>query len=382
MKAFPASADSPSNYRARLFWLWQAWRLRKRVANEAAGSTTSVFANYAALDRRGHADAIVELVASLSRNTADLTAASAADVRRRLQRELSARACAVVLSPGKGAIGGYAWGSVGDGAATLAVLRESPNLARLGPEAWQTLDAQVADAATLVVHDIGLDARYRYGFAPLKQLVKPLFDLGVSHGARRALWWAPRTNPLYGLSLAFGARCIDVGGDIVFFVHHDLGAIARVLGALPAGEISSLLARVGPARRPRARIAALPEDVARRLAVDVRHDAQGTEPAKATYADYAAAIAATRYPGLDVAAGAANDPIVVDAAVGAAALDGMTQRDGDASAGADAAAAHAAMAGSVVNGSGVRLADQHPPLLALPQRLSALFPRAGRSATA
>lgn len=81
--------------------------------------------------------------------------------RRRLHRQLARRACAVVLTAGKGAIGGYAWGSVGDRAAALAAVRESPSLARLGPDAWHALEAQIGDATTLAVHDIGLDARCR-----------------------------------------------------------------------------------------------------------------------------------------------------------------------------------------------------------------------------
>lgn len=349
-------SQSGSNLRKRLYWVWQAWRLRHAATAEAAGSA-SVCTNFAAIEHRGFADSLCELAESLSLNTPGLATESKHDIRVRLSRDLGPRACAVVLSAGKQVAGGYAWGLVQHGPAALASLRRLPSLAAISERDWGAAAVAVGERVTLVLHDIGLDARYRYGFAPLKQLLKPLFDLGVAQAARRALWWTPRTSPVYGLSLAFGAR--EVGSDegIAFFVHHDVAAIARVLNALPAGEISTLLARVGPARQARSRITALPAHVAARLAADSGGDATRSDDDSATYADYAAAIAAADYPGIRTHA-AANDGASSDEPLDDDATETPQQRVAE-----------------VADGGRIRFADAHPPLHALPQRLSALLAR-------
>jgi hypothetical protein len=351
VKTSLAFTNTGSNIRARLYWVWQAWRLRNAATVEAAGSA-GVFANFAAIEHRGHADSLCELAEALSGSTPGLVAESAAEVRNRLQRDLGPQSCAVVLSAARYLAGGYCWGRVDSGAQALASLRRLPSLVAVGERDWGAVAVAVGDRTTLVLHDIGLDASYRYGFAPLKQLLKPLFDLALAHGARRALWWAPRTSPLYGLSLAFGARVVGNDDGIAFFVHNDVAMIARILTALPAGEISALLARIGPPRAARTRITALPAHVAARLAAGRGPDAPDSSAVAGQddtmFADYAAAVAASNYPGLPARA-AANDG----------------DEDGDAAAEPDASASVA----------GAPLAEAHPPLQALPQRLSALFPR-------
>jgi hypothetical protein len=352
VKASKVSAQAGSNLRTRLYWVWQAWRLRNAAAVEAAGSA-SICTNFAAIEHRGFADSLCELAEALSMNTPGLVAESRRDIRARLARDLGARSVAVVLSAGKHVTGGYAWGHVLHGAAALATLRRLPSLAAVSERDWGAAAVAIGERVTLVLHDIGLDARYRYGFAPLKQLLKPLFDLGVAQAARRALWWAPRTSPLYGLSLAFGAREIGNDEGVAFFVHNDIALIARVLSALPAGEISALLARIGPPRQARTRISALPAHVAARLAADCGTDADDEDDDSATFADYTAAIAAADYPGVDAHAAANDEDELGDAA--------ETPTPPQASEAHDAPR--------------IRFAGDHPPLHALPQRLSALFAR-------
>jgi hypothetical protein len=73
----------------------------------------------------------------------------------------------------------------------------------------------------------------------------------VSHGARRAFWWTPAGGDACQLALAFGARAVLEREGIVFFVHDAVANMARVLGALPASAISTLLSRVVGQRKPR-----------------------------------------------------------------------------------------------------------------------------------
>ncbi|HSX61961.1 MAG TPA: hypothetical protein VLF18_17375 [Tahibacter sp.] len=341
MKTSTAAVNTGSNLRTRLYWVWQAWRLRKVAAAETANAA-GVFMNFAAMEQRGHADSLCELAEALSMSTPGLVGTTADDVRKRLRRELGPRACAVVLGAGRHVTGGYAWGRVEAGTEALASLRLLPSLAAVAERDWGAVAAALGERDTLVLSEIGLDPSYRYGFSPLKQLLKPLFDLGVAQSARRALWWAPRSSPICGLSLAFGARAVGTDDGVAFFVQHDVAAIARILNALSAGEISALLARVGPPRQARTRIDALPAHVTARLAAAHRAaaDRYAEEP-EPTFANYTAAIAAADYPGV-AARSAAND------------------EDGEP---ADS------------DRSPSRRAAAHPPLQALPQRLSALFPR-------
>lgn len=309
MDASAMLAKAGSNLRARLYWWWHAWRLRNATMVESAGAA-SVFTSFAAIEGRGLADVLCELMAALSGSAPGLVAVSADDARRRLQSELGTGACAVVLGGDGQAAGGYAWARVDSGPAALASLRHLPALAAVAERDWGAAAVAVGTQPTLVLHDIGLDARYRYGFSPLKQLLKPLFEYGDTRAARRALWWAPRSSPLFGLSLACGARAIGGDDGIAFFVHRDPAAVARILGVLSAGEISSRLARIGPPRSARPRIDALPLHVAARLAADRGARAAGsrpvTEPVPGTFAEYSAAIVKSDYPGIPVQA-AAND---------------------------------------------------------------------------
>ena len=121
-------AAAASNLRNRLFWRWQAWRLRGMAAQESPRSA-GVFVNFAALDHRGHADAIGELAAAMVPIVASAPALAAAEVRQRLMRDMRARACAVVLTAGKSAVGGYAWGAVLSPTDALDGLRGNLSLA-------------------------------------------------------------------------------------------------------------------------------------------------------------------------------------------------------------------------------------------------------------
>ncbi|WP_257387290.1 hypothetical protein, partial [Tahibacter caeni] len=263
------AAAAASNLRNRLFWRWQAWRLRGMAVQESPGSA-GVFPNFAALDHRGHADAIGELAAAMTPVAANAPVLAAAEVQRRLAREMGKRACAVVLTAGKGAVGGYAWAAVMQSADALDALRGNLSLAGVSAEAWTALGRRLPERPLLVLHELGLDVRYRRGFAPLKQLLKPLCEFGLQNGARKAFWSAPRDGALHALSLASGARLVHDAGDFVFFLLDDLASIAHVLSTLPAGDISDRLARVGPPRRRQERLAALPADLAARARVAER----------------------------------------------------------------------------------------------------------------
>ena len=91
------TVSAASNLRNRLFWRWQAWRLRHMAVQESPRSA-GVFVNFAALDHRGHADAIADLAAAMTPVVATAPVLVAAEVRRRLAREMGSRACAVVLT--------------------------------------------------------------------------------------------------------------------------------------------------------------------------------------------------------------------------------------------------------------------------------------------
>ncbi len=329
-----SKAAAASNLCNRLFWRWQAWRLRGMAVQESPRSA-GVHANFAALDHRGHADAIGELAAAATPVAAAVPVLAAAEVRRRLAREMSACACAVVLTAGKSTVGGYAWAAVLSPADALDTLRGNLSLAGVPGETWAELGRQLAERPLLVLHELGLDVRYRRGFAPLKQLLRPLGEFGRRNGARKALWWAPRDGALQAISLAFGARVVHEAGDIVFFLLDDLASIAHVLSTLPAGDISDRLARTGPPRRPQQRLAALPADLTTRARV--------AERLAAADADAEAASAAA------------------DAVVHLAARRALAKERAAKAVAPEFAAASEA--------------DAESPLQVLPQRLSALFPR-------
>lgn len=241
-----------SSYRTRLFWRWQAWRLRKAVPQEVSRSV-NLFTNFAALDHRGYAETLCTLLETLCARSGGRVVTTAADVRERLKREIGPQSCAAVLATGSGGVGGYAWASVTNGSEAVARFRHAPGLSALDESDWEAVSALVKDQPTLAFYDIGLDTHYRRGFSPLKLLLRPLFELGVTYRAHSALWWAQRGSALHAISLALGARAVVERDDCVFLQHRDIASIARVLAVLPAGEISDLLARVAPGRPVRTR---------------------------------------------------------------------------------------------------------------------------------
>ena len=244
------AAGTGSNLRVRLFWKLQAWRLRNTVAPESSRSV-SQFSNFMALSHRGNADAICDLAESLSTHSTELSAITAAAVKTRLARELGPKSCVTVLGAEKGSVGGYAWARVSQPTEALANFRYHADLVHLDDAAWDKLAGIVGSDPCLVFYDMGLCSQYRRGFSPLKQLLKPLLELGLDHGAKRAFWWAPAGSAACQLSLAFGARAVMQQGDAVFFLHDAIAGIARVLTALPASAIATLLSRTAGTRAPR-----------------------------------------------------------------------------------------------------------------------------------
>jgi hypothetical protein len=237
-------------WRTRLFWAWHAWRARNLEANESAGGV-STFNNYAALNHRGYVDPLFDLHHALAGSTPGLVPDVRGQFRERLTRELDLRACAAVFANGDGSIGGYAWARVATVGEALHLYQRTTGLAHLRGDDWQRIERlRRDDTPVLMFGDIGLDTRYRRGFSPLKQLLKPLMELGLRHGVRRALWWAPATSPLAVLSAGFGARCVYENETTRFFLLDDIRPLARLFAALPAGEISDLLSRVAAKRPP------------------------------------------------------------------------------------------------------------------------------------
>lgn len=244
------AAGTVSNLRVRLFWKLQAWRLRNTVAPETSRSV-SQFSSFMALSHRGNTDAICDLAESLSAHSTEISAISAAAVKTRLARELGPKSCVTVLGADKGSIGGYAWARVSTPTEALDNYRCNADLVHIDDADWDKLAGALGTDPCLVFYDLGLCSQYRRGFSPLKQLLKPLLELGLSHRARRAFWWAPAGSAACQLSLAFGARIVLQLGGSVFFLHDAVAGIARVLAALPASAISTLLSRAAGARPPR-----------------------------------------------------------------------------------------------------------------------------------
>ncbi|MCQ4166963.1 hypothetical protein [Tahibacter harae] len=240
-------------WRVRGFWRWQAWRLRKARAQEPSHGV-ALYDSVHTLDRLGYVDEFCRLHHDLMRPVQLPDPDTPAAFARRLARELCGHCTAALLATPEGGVGGYAWGRLGALDETLQHFRQVPALAHLGSEDWRVLErranAHVGDAAVLAVGGIGLASRYRRGFTPLKQLLKPLLDLAQGQGVSRALWWVPRGSALESLSLGFGARRLLQTPYISVFLLADLRPLARVFSALPACGIADLLARVAPARPP------------------------------------------------------------------------------------------------------------------------------------
>lgn len=347
--------DAGSNYRARLFWMWQAWRLRKAVPQESSRSV-SLFSNFAALDHRGYADTLCTLLETLCARSGGRVATTAAEVRLRLKREIGLQSCVAVLATGTGAVGGYAWARVTTGGEVVAQFRQAPGLSALQESDWNAVSALVQDKPTLAFYDIGLDSHYRRGFSPLKLLLKPLFELGVTHRAQRALWWAQRGSALHTISLAFGARVVVEREDCVFLQHSDIASIAHVLAVLPASEISDLLARVAPGRPVRTRDA----NATVRAILDPQQSADAKSAAVAQASPVL--VAADAIASNDADGGNRQGLVHGSTVITLASLPGESMA---AQAGSDADTDAAWPA---------TLADP-TPLHALPARLAALFPR-------
>ncbi|HJU41045.1 MAG TPA: hypothetical protein VJ724_15860 [Tahibacter sp.] len=250
MANIPTNENGAAAWRTRLFWAWHAWRVRKLDAHEGNGGV-AVFNNYAALNHRGYVDPLFDLHRALAERTPGLVPDAQDAFRERLSRELDLRACASVFAKGDGSIGGYAWARVATFGEALDLYQRTSALAHLRGDDWHRLASLQRDMEPVVaLGDIGLDVRYRRGFAPLKQLIRPIFELALRHGAHRALWWTPAESPLAAMSAGFGARCVHANATTRFFVLDDIRPLARLFAALPAGEISGLLARVAPKRPP------------------------------------------------------------------------------------------------------------------------------------
>lgn len=251
--AVPRAALSFPGWRVRWFWRWQAWRLRKARAQEPSHGVAQ-YDSVHTLDRLGYVEDVYQLHHDLMRQALLPDPDTPAAFARRLGRELCGHCTAALLATPEGGIGGYAWGRLGALDETLQHFRQVPVLAHLSSEDWSELErranAYIGDAAVLALSGIGLASRYRRGFTPLKQLLKPLLDLAKGQGVSQALWWVPRGSPLEGLSLGFGARRLLQTPRVSLFLLADLRPLARVFTALPACGIAELLARVAPARPP------------------------------------------------------------------------------------------------------------------------------------
>lgn len=249
--ARPARGEIPAYWRTHWFWRWHAWRLRKHRAHES-GCGVVVFDGFFSLEQHGYTDVLFDLHLALSRQTPGVLAEGAAAFRQRLMRELTGNTGITLLTASDGTIGGYAWARVGRLADALAHYRQIPTLSCLTSDDWREIErragAGLRDAPLLALNGLGLGNPYRHGFAPLKQLVRPLLELGIGGGAIRAVWWAPRASPVYALSLAFGAARVRETPTSTFFMLPDIRPLARVFAALPASGIADLLARVAPLR--------------------------------------------------------------------------------------------------------------------------------------
>lgn len=251
--AAAAFADSAAPaWRVRWFWRWQAWRLRHAREHEASHGVVLCNSLHM-LEQLGQFDGFCNLHRRLVREAPMVGLDSPIGFSRRLKRELSGSGVMALLRSSEGP-GGYAWGRSGSLDEALDHYQQVLALNHLRSEDWKLLQRRLAgvvgSAPVLALNGLGLAPAWRKGFSPLKQLLKPLLEMGLEHGASRALWWTPRGGALHALSLGFGALPVLETARIVCFVLADTRPLGRVFAALPAGEISDLLARVAPARPP------------------------------------------------------------------------------------------------------------------------------------
>jgi hypothetical protein len=243
----------PAGWRIRWFWRWQAWRLRKARAQEPSHGIV-LYDSVQALDRLGYVDDFCRLHHELMRQALLPDPGAPAAFSRRLGRELCGYCSVALLAAPQGGIGGYAWGRLSGLDEALQHFRQVPALASLNSDDWSDVQRRarryVRDEAVLAISGIGLASRYRRGFTPLKQLLKPLLDLAHGQCVTRAIWWVPRGSGLESLALGFGARRVLQSGRICVYVLADLRPLVRVFSALPACGIVDLLTRIAPSRPP------------------------------------------------------------------------------------------------------------------------------------
>ncbi|MBL8299531.1 MAG: hypothetical protein JNN30_14435 [Rhodanobacteraceae bacterium] len=255
--AFPGvSATFFSSWRIRWFWRWQAWRLRKVCGHETSHGVV-LYDSVHALDQLGYFDEFCELHLQLMRESGALGADGPAGFSQRLRRELHGDCVMALLGAPDGRPAGYAWARSGSLSQALQHYQQVRALSHLSGDDWAVFErrARAGSARVLAIYGIGLSPRYRKGFAPLKQLLKPLFELGLRQGGACAIWWAPRASALHALSLGLGARTLLETPRVVGLMLPDIRPLARVFSALPASAIAALIARVAPPRpllRPRA----------------------------------------------------------------------------------------------------------------------------------
>jgi hypothetical protein len=256
--AVPVHGKHLPAWRIGWFWRWQAWRLRKAHSHEASHGV-ALYDSVHALDRLGYAEDFCRLHQQLARESPLLGLDAPVAFSRRLARELHGACAMALLGAPDGSPVGYAWARCATLAEALHHYQQVQSLSHVRSDDWIEFErragALAGGANVLALNGLGLSPRYRKGFAPLKQLLKPLLELGLQHGATRAIWWAPNRSALHALSLGFGAQCLMETPRVVGLMLADTRPLARIFAALPASGIADLLARVAP---PRPAVAARP----------------------------------------------------------------------------------------------------------------------------
>lgn len=251
--AFDGAPTRASAWRIRWFWRWQAWRLRKARSHEASHGV-ALYDSAHALDQFAYVDDFCLLHRQLLRESLLPGLDTPVAFSRRLARELHGHCVMAVLGAPDGSPVGYAWARCGSLADALQHYQQVQALGHLRSDDWIEFERRAAalagDAVVLAINGIGLASPYRKGFAPLKQLLKPLLELAACNGATCAVWWAPRGSALHAMSLGFGAHTMLETSRIVGFVLADTRPLTRVFAALPASGIADLLGRIAPARPP------------------------------------------------------------------------------------------------------------------------------------
>jgi len=240
----------------RQFEAWQRRRYWAHVALHAhhgeGSNGTAVCDGLEALELLGYSEHLFDLYHELDGLPGGTHAEHSRQMRLRLVRELYAPAAASLLGTPEGSLGGYAWGRVAALAPTLRNLRLRPGLGQVEADLWTRLEERLASSIgkepVLGIYGIGLAPRWRRGFAPLKQLLRPLLELGVRSNATQALWWVPAASSLHAVSLGFGASVVAEAGSGCVFHHPDVPTLAHIFAGVPASSIADGLARQAPLR--------------------------------------------------------------------------------------------------------------------------------------